>query len=166
MINQLPRLSQPKKLPLQTFGLFRRPATVRASSPIASSEGAEAILLAACQSVETAEKEGLDGAPVQFSSEEEDNNAFLNKPSSEDSSSEDQDVDSSDKDKWDDTESLDEPDQVSHKASWINSGATVNGKKKLIWIFKEEALIPQQQWSLRKKMILAGPTGSQSGMEI
>ena len=62
----------------------------RPSSPIASSECAEAILLAVCQSVEVAEKENFEGAPVDPYSEEEDNDAFLNQCLSEESSSEEE----------------------------------------------------------------------------
>lgn len=40
--------------------------------------------------------------------------------------------------------------QTSNKSSWIDSGATVNGGKKLIRILQGDALIPKQRWSLRK----------------
>ncbi len=50
---------------------------VIANSPIASLEEIEATLLITCQSIKNVERESLDGAPVHFSLEEEDNNIFL-----------------------------------------------------------------------------------------
>lgn len=117
------------------------------SSPIAFSEGAEAILLVACQSVEAAEKEGFEGAAVDPYSEEEDNYAFLNQCLSDNESSSKEEH-SGNEDEWDD-DNEDDNGQAS-QASWIDSGATVKARNKLIRILKEEALIPQQQWSLQK----------------
>lgn len=87
LIFQSPRLPEPRKSSPQRHKVLKRRA--RASSPIASSEGIEATLLATCQSIENAEKEGLDGAPVYFCSEEEANNVFLDQLSSDESLSED-----------------------------------------------------------------------------
>ena len=47
------------------------------SSPIATSEGANAVLLGACKAIETAVEKGLEGGPVHQSFEIDDNKAFL-----------------------------------------------------------------------------------------
>ena len=107
-INQLPRLSQ-RELPIYSSPsrFVTRRIEPRPNSPIASSEGAEVILLAACQSVEVAEKEDFEGAPVDPYSEEDDNDAFLNQCSSEESSSEEEH--SSNEEEWDDDNDLHPP---------------------------------------------------------
>ena len=80
LIFQFPRLSEPRKSFLQRHKVLK--GQVRASSPIALSEGIEATLLATCQSIENAEKKGLNSAPIYFSLKKKANNVFLNQVSS------------------------------------------------------------------------------------
>lgn len=95
--------------------------------------------------MEVVEKKGFAGASVDLYSEKEDNDAFFNQCSSNNKSF-CKEGDSNNENKWDDEN---DNDQVS-QASWIDSGATVNARNKLIRILKREALILQQQWSLQK----------------
>lgn len=82
---------------------------LRSSSPIASSKGAKAILLAACKLVEAVEKKGLEGASVDLYSEKEDNDVFLNQCSF-DNKSFCKEGNSNNENKWDDEN---DNDQVS-----------------------------------------------------
>lgn len=103
------------------------------------------------------EKDGFDGAPVHFSSEKEDNNVFLSQMSSDKSLSKDN-AESDDEESWnnvrDDLKDLNK----SNKLFWMDFGATVNGRKKLIRILQRDILMAKQQWSLQN--ILAIKTRS------
>lgn len=76
-ITAIPIDSNPCKFLNQNQHILPRP-----NSSIASSEGIEAILLAACQLVEAIEKEGFESTPVDLYSEKEDNDTFFNQCSS------------------------------------------------------------------------------------
>ncbi len=60
----------------------------KASFPITSSERIETTLLVICQLIKNVEIEDLNSALVHFSSENKDNNIFLNQMSSDESSNE------------------------------------------------------------------------------
>lgn len=74
------------------------------NSPIATSEGADAILLGACEAIETTVEKGLEGGPVDQSSEIDDNEAFLQENLESEDKNESDEEDELDKD-LDDTNS-------------------------------------------------------------
>ena len=55
---------------------------IRPSSPVTSPEGADALFLATYQTAKNADREGLEGAPVDVQSEVDKNEAFVNQYSS------------------------------------------------------------------------------------
>lgn len=119
---------------------------IRPSSLITSSENANALFLATCQTVENADREGLEEALVDVQSEADENEAFVNQYSSSELS-----IKASDNNNEDDWE-VDDSDSESHseRPTWIDSGITVKAQQKLIRILKGKACISQEQWSLRK----------------
>lgn len=94
--------------------------------------------------VEVAEKEDFKRALVNLYLEKKDNNAFFNQYLSKKSFSKEKY--NSDEEKWDDN-NKDDNSQVAHLL-WIDFGATIKAKNKLIRILKGESLILQQQCSL------------------
>ena len=141
-----PKLPKRRLSSLHSSRPFKRVPIIRPSSPIASSEGADALFLATCQTAENADREGLEGAPVDVQSEADENEAFVNQYSSSELSIETSD--DNNEDDWGVDDSDSEPH--SEKPTWIDSGTTVKAQQKLIRILKGKACIPQQRWSLLK----------------
>lgn len=119
------------------------------SSPITTSEGADAVLLGACEAIETAVEKGLEGSSVDQSSEIDDNKAFLQ----ENLKSEDENK--SDQKNWLD-EDLDNTNNeleeaavrcIPQEATNASSNYT---KEKLVQILGEEQFIPKQCWGFTK----------------
>ena len=139
---------------------------VRLTDPIASSEGLDATLLAACN---VAEKTGAntDSRSETSSSglsddlsEWGDTQAFLaDNIISENEDSEDEHDWEDDLDSLDENNDLEEetairrPKQTRqgrHNETWLNSTNTVYAKNKLIRILKGDDLIPKQRWGIDK----------------
>lgn len=116
---------------------------VRPSSPLATSEGADAILLGACQAVETGVEVGLEGGLVDQLSEIEDNEAFLqeNLESEEESTS--------DEDDWIEDDSEEERRATLLAGDAANAKSN-HAKEKLIRILEGDILIPKQRWGFNK----------------
>ena len=116
---------------------------LRPNSPIGTSEGADAVLLGACEMVEEAAEEGLEGLEgglVDQSSELGDNEVYLHQDlQSEDDSTEDDWLEEdSDVEESDDTEA---DTAINASSNWA--------KEKLVRILHGDVLIPQQRWGIR-----------------
>lgn len=111
------------------------------SSSIAFSEGVKAIFLATCQSVEVAKKESFERVLVDLYLKEKDNDAFFNQYSSDNRFSAKKKRYNDDENELDNNNE-DNNNQVS-PALWIDSGAMVKARNKLIRIFKRKVLILQ-----------------------
>lgn len=109
----------------------------KASFSIALSEGIKATLLATCQSIKNDEKKSLNSVLVYFSLEEEDNNIFLSQIFSNESSDKfsalsDNNTESNDKKNWKDIRDVIRAPKTLNNSLWIDFGAIINRKKKLI----------------------------------
>lgn len=136
-INQLPRELSINSSPSRFLTYHLKPCP---SSPITFSGDTEAILLAACQLIEAVEKKDFKEAPVDLYLEEKDNDAFLNQYLSDNESLTKEKGYNNNENKWD-NDNEDNNSQAS-PALWIDFGAIVKAKNKLIRILKGEVLIP------------------------
>lgn len=131
-----PKLPKQRVSSLPSSRPFKRVPNIRSSSPIASSERTDALFLAACQNIENAEREGLEGAPVDVQSEAEENEAFVNQYSSLELGVE---MSDDNEDDWgvDDSDS----NPRSEKPTWIESGNTSSqGSAKTYQNFERKGL--------------------------
>lgn len=139
----------------------QKASVFRPSSPIAPSDGFEAVFLAACDKVEE-DVEDFDTDLPNKSSEFIGNQAFIkgSESNSKEFESDEGIIESSDKNSKKSYFASNE-EQLSGPAScgtgsqsiwnvWINDCSTENAKLKLIRILKGKALVPKQRWGIDK----------------
>ena len=130
----------------------------RPSSPIATYEGVDAILMAVCEVVEEENEESLSAKPDDTYSEAEENEAFLADNLASDEESCEKDWEEADPEKMEvsdrktvlNTNSQPPPAQRRCSDKGINASGSNQAKEKLVSILKGEICIPRQRWSIEQ----------------